>query len=131
VSKKIRVQTAARKFIPVTAQKMVTGHTATNAFEQNLNKLYSTLCNLPSVKTAAKENNIPIQYSTSNIMTGTDTDAFSIHGIPSALLSVSMTNMHTPIETLDPTDMQKAINLYFAIAKALAKHDFNFKPLSY
>jgi preprotein translocase subunit SecG len=29
------------------------------------------------------------------------------------------------------TDMQKAINLYFAIAKALAKHDFNFKPLSY
>jgi tetrahedral aminopeptidase len=57
----------------------------------------------------AKHHEIPVQSSVSAGGTGTDANAMQISraGIPAALLSIPVRNMHTPVETLSVKDLRR------------------------
>lgn len=63
-------------------------------------------------ETAGKRE-ISIQHEATSIRTGTDTDSifFQRTGIPSALVSVPIRYMHSPVETASLTDLEKLIEL--------------------
>lgn len=60
-----------------------------------------------AIKSVADEHEIPIQVEITTGGTGTDANAMQItrEGIPTALLSIPLRNMHTPIETLSVKDV--------------------------
>ena len=70
----------------------------------------------------AKENNINIQYEIAVGRTGTDADRiyFTKDGIPTALVSIPLKNMHSISEMCDLKDVEAAIEL---IAKFILKLD--------
>lgn len=64
---------------------------------------------------AGTENNIPIQREAASRSTGTDTDAFaySNEGVPSALISLPLRYMHTPVESAHKEDIANVIRLIY------------------
>ncbi len=67
--------------------------------------LSQSLCN--TIQTLADKNAIPYQYEVLGGKTGTDADVISVsrNGIPTALLSVPLRYMHTPVETANCEDI--------------------------
>ncbi|MCC5914803.1 MAG: M20/M25/M40 family metallo-hydrolase [Balneolaceae bacterium] len=65
------------------------------------------------VETVAQAKEIEIQHEATSVRTGTDTDSifWQRTGIPSALLSVPLRYMHSPVETASIGDVQKLIDL--------------------
>lgn len=61
----------------------------------------------------AKDNNIPHQFEVMSGKTGTDADVISVSksGIPSALLSIPLRNMHTSVEVVDTRDLNSVADL--------------------
>jgi putative aminopeptidase FrvX len=78
-----------------------------------------------------KEFEIPIQVEVSPGGTGTDANAMQItrEGIPTALLSIPLRNMHTPIETLSIKDVVRTGRLLAHFIAGLgAEFELAWKP---
>ncbi len=78
---------------------------------------------------AAEKNKIDFQRASASRATGTDTDAFaySIGGVPSALISLPLRYMHTTVEAVHKTDVESVIKLIFHSLKAIKNnHDFKY-----
>ncbi len=69
--------------------------------------------------TLAKAQKIPVQYEVMGGPTGTDADAIasSRAGVETALLSIPLRNMHTPVELLALSDIEAAAKLMAAAAR--------------
>jgi endoglucanase len=65
------------------------------------------------IEEVAKKQKIDIQHEATSIRTGTDTDSifYQKTGIPSALISLPLRYMHSPIETASLKDVESLINL--------------------
>jgi endoglucanase len=70
------------------------------------------------LKDAAESNNIPVQLE---VGSGGTTDATAIHltksGIPSTTLSIATRYIHSPVEVLDLSDIEAAVDLLVAALK--------------
>lgn len=75
----------------------------------------------------AKEYNIPIQYEIAVGTTGTDADRiyYTKEGIPCALISIPLKNMHSPSEICDLQDVEAIIELIARFICRLDKPSFN------
>ena len=64
----------------------------------------------------AKQNSIPHQFEVMGGRTGTDADVITVSksGIPTALLSIPLRNMHTPVEVADTADIEAVVSLLSA-----------------
>lgn len=64
----------------------------------------------------AEEKGIPHQFEVMGGRTGTDADVITVSksGIPTALLSIPLRNMHTPVEVVDTADIDTVVNLLSA-----------------
>ncbi|MEG2248108.1 MAG: M42 family metallopeptidase [Akkermansia sp.] len=73
----------------------------------------------------ADKKEISIQHEAVGRYTGTDTDSMYIsrNGVASALISLPLRYMHSPVETADMTDIQTTIDLICAFIKSLKKDD--------
>jgi endoglucanase len=67
---------------------------------------------------------IAVQHEATSSKTGTDTDAifFQMQGIPSALISLPMRYMHSPVETVDLNDVKQVVRLMVEAISALPEH---------
>ncbi len=76
----------------------------------------------------ANENKIAFQRQASSRSTGTDTDSFaySNSGVPSALISLPLRYMHTPVEAADISDIENTILLMYESLLTMTP-DFDFK----
>lgn len=77
----------------------------------------------------ANKKKIPFQRSASSRSTGTDTDAFaySLGGIPSALISLPLKYMHTTVEMAAASDVQNVTKLiYETLLKIKKGHNFKY-----
>jgi putative aminopeptidase FrvX len=65
------------------------------------------------IEKTAEKKKIELQHEATSIRTGTDTDSifFQRAGIPSALVSVPIRYMHSPVETASLQDVEKLIKL--------------------
>ncbi len=74
------------------------------------------------LKDTAKKHDIPVQLE---VGSGGTTDATAIHlergGIPSTTLSVPTRYIHSPVEVLDPTDIENAVELLVQALKTRPK----------
>jgi putative aminopeptidase FrvX len=87
------------------------------------NKLRSLL------EDAAREQDIPLQFSAQANETGTDADVFAyeLGGIPTALLSLPLRYMHTTVETMHQDDIENGMRLlYYALQKLSPDFDFKY-----
>ena len=78
---------------------------------------------------SANENKIPFQRASASRATGTDTDAFaySLGGVPSALISLPLRYMHTTVESVHKDDVENVIKLIYESLKAIKNnHDFKY-----
>ncbi len=78
---------------------------------------------------AANDKKIPFQRAAVSRATGTDTDAFaySMGGIPSALISLPLRYMHTTVESVHRDDVENVIKLIFESLKSIKNnHDFRY-----
>lgn len=78
---------------------------------------------------AATGSKIPFQRAAASRATGTDTDAFaySVGGVPSALISLPLRYMHTTVESVHKHDVENVIKLIFQSLKAIKNnHDFKY-----
>jgi putative aminopeptidase FrvX len=78
---------------------------------------------------AAVNKKIPFQRAAVSRATGTDTDAFaySIGGVPSALISLPLRYMHTTVESVHKEDVENVIKLIFETLKSIKNnHDFKY-----
>ncbi|MCW3070668.1 MAG: family metallo-hydrolase [Bacteroidetes bacterium] len=78
---------------------------------------------------SATKNKIPFQRAAASRATGTDTDAFaySVGGVPSALISLPLRYMHTTVESVHKDDVENVIRLIFESLKAIRNnHDFKY-----
>jgi len=69
----------------------------------------------------AHKNDITIQHEASSVRTGTDTDSifFTRQGIPSALTSLPLRYMHSPVETASLSDIFRLSDLMVAFVLSL------------
>ena len=88
--------------------------------------------NHPSVvqylEEVALKHNIQIQHEATSVRTGTDTDSifYQKTGIPSALISLPLRYMHSPVEICSMQDVEALINLmYESIAGLKADQRFS------
>jgi len=81
---------------------------------------------LSMIEEIADENEIKYQKKTAAKITGTDADvfAYSNGGTPTALISLPMRYMHTPVETVSMTDVKRIVNLIY---KSLENIDPNVR----
>ena len=65
------------------------------------------------IERAAQDHEIKIQHEATSVRTGTDTDSifYQRTGIPSALVSVPIRYMHSPVETASLKDLKQLIDL--------------------
>jgi putative aminopeptidase FrvX len=80
--------------------------------------------------TLANELDIPIQHEASSYTTGTDTDhVYAMRGgVPSALLSVPLRYMHSTVEMVDLSDVERCIQLLTHFVRSIAsKEEFTVK----
>ena len=80
------------------------------------------------IDTAVKKD-IPFQRQAVSRATGTDTDAFaySVGGVPSGLISLPLRYMHTTVEMVHRSDVEKVIVLIAETLKVIKnKHNFNY-----
>ena len=78
---------------------------------------------------AANKKKIPFQRAAASRATGTDTDAFaySVGGVPSALISLPLRYMHTTVESVHKDDVENVIKLIFETLKTIKNnHDFKY-----
>ena len=78
---------------------------------------------------SADKNKIPFQRAAASRATGTDTDAFaySIGGVPSALISLPLRYMHTTVESVHKDDVENVIKLIYESLKTIKNnHDFKY-----
>ena len=78
---------------------------------------------------AAGKKKIPFQRAAASRATGTDTDAFaySMGGVPSALISLPLRYMHTTVESVHKHDVENVIKLIFESLKSIKNnHDFKY-----
>lgn len=70
----------------------------------------------------ARANEIVVQHEASSVRTGTDTDSiyFTRQGIPSALTSLPLRYMHSPVESASLKDVEKLIQLMEAFVLSLS-----------
>ncbi len=75
------------------------------------------------VKETAKDHAFPLQYISEAGGTGTSATALSVQngGIPSAVISIPLKNMHSPSEIVSISDIQKTSELIYLLAQ---KSDF-------
>lgn len=73
----------------------------------------------------ADKNKIPLQHEAAGRRTGTDTDSIYISrdGVASALVSVPLRYMHSPVETASLTDVENTIKLLLELVKSLMPGD--------
>ncbi len=73
------------------------------------------------IEKVAAEKQIAIQHEATSIRTGTDTDSifFQRTGIPSALISLPLRYMHSPVETASLKDLEGLIELMAASVLAM------------
>ncbi len=73
----------------------------------------------------ADEAGIPLQHEATSRFTGTDTDSIFItrSGIPSALVSLPMRYMHSPVETVALEDVERCIDLLATFAQSIKEDD--------
>jgi putative aminopeptidase FrvX len=77
----------------------------------------------------ADELGIPLQHEASSRFTGTDTDhVYPMRGgVPSALLSVPLRYMHSTIEMVDLSDVERCVELLTHFSRAIAGQE-EFSP---
>lgn len=73
------------------------------------------------VEEVGKEAGIEIQHEANSVRTGTDTDSifYQKTGIPSALISLPLRYMHSPVETASVNDIDKLVDLMTETVLAL------------
>lgn len=73
------------------------------------------------IEDVAKANKIEVQHEATGIRTGTDTDSifYQQTGIPSALVSLPLRYMHSPVETANLKDIEALIELMTQTVLAL------------
>ncbi len=73
----------------------------------------------------AEQEGIPLQHEASSRYTGTDTDDIYVSrgGVPSALVSLPMRYMHSPVETVALEDVEHVIRLLTALARSIRPDD--------
>src|SRR5262249_37057412 len=78
---------------------------------------------------AGEAEGIPFTVAASARATGTDADAFHISraGIPSAVVSVPLRYMHSPVEMVQLSDVDNAARLIAAFAQRLGGSDLDFR----
>ncbi len=89
--------------------------------------VHNNLLNL--IIDAANKKKIPFQRAAASRATGTDTDAFaySLGGVPSALISLPLRYMHTTVESVHKEDVENVIRLLFESLKLINNnHDFKY-----
>jgi len=81
------------------------------------------------LKKTAEEENIPCQIMGIPRATGTDANVMQlVHGgIATALISIPLRYMHTPVEVLDWADLEGAVKLLSALCSRITK-DHSFVP---
>src|SRR5688572_12024495 len=74
---------------------------------------------------AAGKKKIPFQRAAASRATGTDTDAFaySIGGVPSALISLPLRYMHTTVESVHRDDVENVIKLIYESLLKIENND--------
>lgn len=82
------------------------------------------------IEDISKEHSIDIQHEATSVRTGTDTDSifYQKTGIPSALISLPLRYMHSPVETASLTDLNTIIELMTESVLSL-KPDHTFHVL--
>ncbi|MDZ7720908.1 MAG: M42 family metallopeptidase [Balneolaceae bacterium] len=80
------------------------------------------------IEKTAEKKEIDIQHEATSVRTGTDTDSifYQKTGIPSALISLPLRYMHSPVETISLSDVENLINLMAETILAM-KEDQVFK----
>ena len=73
----------------------------------------------------ADKNKIPLQHEAAGRPTGTDTDSIHVprNGVASALVSLPLRYMHSPVETAALTDVENTIKLLLELIKSLKPED--------
>lgn len=73
----------------------------------------------------ADKNKIPLQHEAAGRRTGTDTDSIYVsrNGVASALVSLPLRYMHSPVETAALTDVENTIKLLLELIKSLKPED--------
>lgn len=73
----------------------------------------------------AEKAGIPLQHEASHRITGTDADVIfrQQHGIPTALISLPLRYMHSPVETAHWDDIENTIRLLVAFAESVKAND--------
>ncbi|MBI1769419.1 MAG: M42 family metallopeptidase [Bacteroidetes bacterium] len=77
----------------------------------------------------AEKKKIPFQRQAVSRSTGTDTDSFaySMEGVASALISLPLKYMHTTVETVHKEDVENVINLiYEVLLQIKPDHDYRY-----
>lgn len=77
----------------------------------------------------AETNKVPFQRAAVSRATGTDTDAiaYSVGGVPSALISLPLRYMHTTVESVHKDDVENVIKLIYHSVKSIKnKQDFKY-----
>lgn len=74
---------------------------------------------------AAEKKSVPLQHEATGRYTGTDTDSIFVtrEGVASALVSIPLRYMHSPVETVDMGDVDATIDLICSFIKTLKKDD--------
>ena len=83
------------------------------------------------IEKVALEHSIPFQRMAASYYTGTDTDAFaySSTGVPSALVSLPLKYMHTPVETVHHDDIANTVWLLYEMVCSITPWDqFHYFP---